>query len=169
MKKRKLISLLPILICLPIVTGCNADKDKNGKDDREESQGTYWINVPGYEDQRNEAITISEVKDESHGKIAGSIYSKTSNKVYTFNLQDVSISEFEGNIWYTNVRCTDGVTRRVFFRRTGLGNYVSTGSVNLGVDVLGSGGSAGASWTYSVYDEYGRITYCIYDTYQYLK
>ena len=169
MKTNKIIMLLTFFMFLPVITSCSVDKDKNGKDDRVESQGIYWINVPGKEEQRNESITITNVKDDKHGTISGSVYSKTVDKVFYFISQDVTFSEYEGNIWYTNVRCTDGVIRRIFFRRTGIGNYVSSGSVNLGAEVLGNGGSAGYSWTYTVYNEYGRITYCIYDTYNYLK
>lgn len=175
MKRKNKIWMLGVLATViftafsVVLAGCSADKDKSGIDDRVESQGTYYISVPGYEDIRQESITISSVKDEFSGTLNGSIYASSVDKTFSFTSQQVTMYEYEGNIWYAWVKCTDGVTRRVYFRRTGLGSYLGSGSVSIGVDVLGSGGSVGAGWSYAVYNEYGRITYCIYDIYTYTK
>lgn len=147
------------------LTSCDSDKDDNGIDDRVESEGVYRIDVDGYENVRNEYIEIVKVSDESSAKIKGSIYAANVDETYYFYSQDVTIREFEGNIWYATVDCTDGARRRIYFRRTGIGDYVSTGGVSLGF----SGAEAGINWTTTTYNEYGRITYCIYSSYTYVK
>lgn len=151
-----------------MLLSCNSDKDKNGIDDRIESQGTYYISAPGHESERHESITISDVKDEFTGRLSGSVYASI-GKTFYFHPQSTTMKEYEGNIWYAWVTCTDGARRRIYFRRTGLGSYLGSGSVSLGAQVMGTGGSAGFSWNYSVYNEYGKITYCIYDKHSYTK
>lgn len=179
MTKRKVKGLYLVAMLLIFCTmlfvfaACDPDKDKNGVDDRKESEGTYLISVTGQEHIRRESFTISNVQANLSGNIEGSIYSEQTKTTYTFTSQTVTIREYEGNIWYGWVNCTDGYDRRIYFRRTGIGDYVATGSVNIGGEGhagdVGGGGNIGIGYTYTVYNEYGHVTYAMYDVYSYTK
>lgn len=171
MKKRNRTLMCALTMALSASAGllsCNSDKDKNGLDDRIESQGTYRISVPGHEGERQESITISNVRDEFTGTLSGSVYASI-GKTFYFHSQSTTMKEYEGNIWYAWVTCIDGVKRRIYFRRTGIGSYLGSGNVTLGGQIMGTGASVGFGWNYSIYNEYGRITYCIYDKHSYTK
>lgn len=167
-----IVALLLTLVC-GIFAGCKVDKDKNGKDDRDESCGKYHVFVSEKPRLHDETITISNVKDEFTGTLEGSIYSLPYDETLYFDSQTVHISEFKGNLWQGWVQCTDGTWYRIYFNRSGLGSYLGTGSfnINLGADIKDYGGDVGfgGSWTYSVYNEYGRILYCMVDGYTYTK
>lgn len=167
MRKKRVLGFICTFASVGMICSCSSfvDKDKNGLDDRVESQGIYCISVAGSESSRNEYINVQKVENEKEAYLSGSIYSQTANKTYYFNYQRVDVSEYQGNVWYCWVKYTDNASRRVYFMRSGIGSYIASGSFSLGA----AGATIGAGWTYTVYDEYGRVLYCVYDNLSYTK
>lgn len=149
------------MVCFAVLICCGSCSASDGKL-KAASEGTYEINVPGSEDVRNEKIVVDTVTGKETAKIYGQIYYCDTNSTYSFSLQTVTMTQYEGALWYANVSCTDNVKRVVFCVRKGTGQM---GSFSVGADVCGSGGSI----SFPVFDKYTSINYLYYAGYSYLK
>lgn len=158
------ICAMVFVLCLCGLTAC-ADTESNG---------TYTINLAG--SGRSESIVVTNADKASNqkitGKISGSIYNKEKDEVYTINKQSVTLRQYEGNLWYCKVTCTNGYSETIFAYREGTGKRYSQGYINItaGVDFIADG-SIEISIPYEVsYNaDYDSLNYLNYLGVDYLK